>query len=109
MTRATAPVIKVQDQNIDNHLSALQTDILDFLKSEGATGPRPGGYIAHLPTTGRIVDGVGRDRDKAGFASVSRALDRLRKRGFVVAFQSVMHIRGKGFRYALAGVGANVC
>jgi len=108
MTASLCPVIKVPNQNIDNRLSGLQSDILDFLKGEGSTGPRPGGYIAHLPTTGQIEDGVGRDRDKAGFASVSRALDRLRKRGIVVGYQPTMHIRGKGLRYSLDGPGVHV-
>ena len=104
----TDPVSKIPVQNIDNRLSALQSDILDFLRSDDATGPRPGGYIAHLPTTGAIVDGVGRDRDKAGFASVSRALARLCERELVVAYRSAMAIRSKGFRYSLAGPGAHI-
>jgi len=109
MTAGSSPVINVPHPNIDNRLSALQADILDYLKSEGAAGPRPGNLIGHLPTTGQIVDGIGRDRDKAGFASVSRALDRLQKRGYVVAYRSEVPIRGKGFRYSLAGAGANIC
>lgn len=71
MTRTQKPfspvtVINLPAPEVDNRLSSLQADILDFLKSEGATGPRPGGMIGHLPTTGAVVDGVGRDRDKVG-------------------------------------------
>lgn len=93
-------------QNLDHRLSALQCDILDFLKRKAETGPRVGGCTAHLQTTGQIMDGIGRDRAKSAYASVSRALDRLGRRGYIVSYRSEMPIRGNGFRYALAGDGA---
>lgn len=52
------------------------------------------------------MDGIGRDRAKSTYASVSRALDRLGRRGYIVSYRSEIAIRGNGFRYALARDGA---
>ena len=71
----------VPERNFDNQkLSALQQAIL------AAKGPPIGNRIGHLPRTGDVTDGVSRRRDKAGFASVSRALSRLWQRGLVDAY-----------------------
>jgi len=111
MTSAHKPfergsVSKSPTQTLDNRLSALQSDILDFLESKAEPSPRADGYIAHLQTTGQIMDGIGRDRGNSTYASVSRALDRLGRRGYIVSYRSEKAIRGNGFRYALAGDGA---
>lgn len=77
-------VSKIPNQNIDNRLSDLQRQILAVLATAGQPEP-DGDYqrIGHLPRTGDIVDALGRRRDKAGFASVSRALARLERAGLV--------------------------
>jgi len=111
MTPAQKPfkrgsVSKSPTQTLDSRLSPLQSDILDFLKSKAEPSPRVDGCIAHLQTTGQIMDGIGRDRAKSTYASVSRALDRLGRRGYIVSYRSEKAIRGNGFRYALADGGA---
>ncbi len=92
------PVINVPQQNLANRRD-LQTAILEYLATMG--GPE-GDRIGHLPRTGDVVDAVGRQRDNAGFATVSRSLARLRRDGRVVAFQPSLLTRGKGFFWALA-------
>lgn len=96
----SASVINVPLKNIDNRrTSDLQRQILHHL--ETVQGPS-GGYIGHLPRTGDLVDAVGRQRGKAGFASVSRALSRLCRDGLVERYVAEVCIRGRGYRYALA-------
>ena len=89
---------KVPKQNIDNRLSDLQTQILAYLAT---TGQPHGERIGHLPRTGNIVDAVGRERDKAGFAAVSRALSRLEKAGLISAYAPQLTTRGKGYHWAV--------
>jgi hypothetical protein len=94
------------DENIVNRLSPLQRAILEILQSV----PGPGDdvdeygrtYIGHMPTTGDIIDKLGRPRDGKSYASVSRSLDRLMRSGLVVGAYAEICIRGKGRRYALA-------
>jgi hypothetical protein len=90
-------VNKVQDDNIVNRRGQAEA-ILAFLKK---FAPVTGDYIGHLPTTGDIVDAIGRERNNASFASVSRTLRRLEAAGKIAAYQSTLCIIGKGYRYGL--------
>jgi DNA-binding MarR family transcriptional regulator len=90
-----------------NRLSQLQKDILTFL----ATVPSPSLetldehsriYIAALPTTGRVIEALGRERSAANYAIVSRALARLEQRGLIQGWRSELLVVGKGRRYCLA-------
>jgi hypothetical protein len=95
----------VPDQNLDNRkLSALQRAALAFLATQGQPTPCGEGMVSigHLPCTGDVVDALSRQRDKAGFASVSRALMRLWHRGLVDAYTGQVAARGRGFRWAAA-------
>jgi len=97
----SGPVNNIPNANLDNRLSPLQRAILGYLRSVSAFGPR-GEYIGHLPRTGQIVVGVGKDRDKAATASVSRSLKRLCASGLVVAYSPSICTQGMGLHYALA-------
>lgn len=93
------PVIKNPKPNIDNRvLSPLQQSILAFL---AAKWQPIGDRIGHLPRTGDVVHGVSRRRDKAGFASVSRALARLERAGLINAYVPGLQTRGKGYHWAM--------
>lgn len=92
-------VSKVQNRNIDNRLSPLQRQILDYLAH---VGQPIGDRIGHLPRTGDVVDAVGRPRDKGNFASVSRALRRLCAAGLVNAYVPALRTRGKGLHWSLS-------
>ena len=97
-------VSKLSDQNIDNRaLSDMQRRILKYL----ATAGQPvGDLIGHLPRTGDVVDHIGMRRDKAGFASVSRSLARLRLSGLIMAYHPSLATRGNGSHWALPPTGA---
>lgn len=95
------PVIKVSHENIDNRSSQMQAAILEILADRRAFPPSSS-FIGDLPRTGDIVDALGRDRDKAGYASVSRSLNRLWKAGKVHAYSATLYIKGKGYRWSLA-------
>ena len=87
-------------------LSQLQCAILEVL-AEVPASPKPtdqygARYIGHLPTTGDILTALGRERDNANYAAVSKALARLGKRGLVEAFGSQISTQGKGHRYSLS-------
>lgn len=95
-----SPVIKVQSCPIDNPSAARslqQAKVLDALRA------LPDGHVGLK--TGDLVDRVGRARDKAGFASVSRTLSRLVRSHDVEAFQSAYSQRGGGLFYRLPGRG----
>ena len=81
-------------------LSQLQRAILELLP----LGPEQGrgDYIGHLPTSGAILDALGRPRDNAGYAAVSKALARLEQRGLVISYRAQVALRGKALRYARA-------
>src|SRR5689334_7475553 len=91
-------VINTPKQNIDNRLSRLQRDVLAYLAT---VGQPQGDRIGHLPRTGEVVDAIGRNRDKASFTAVSRALSRLEKAGLVAAHRPSIATRGKGSHWAL--------
>lgn len=93
---------KIPNRNIDNRLSPLQLEILCYLSSIQAHGCIDG-RIGHLPRTGAVVEGVGRHKDKAGYASVSRSLKRLMQSGHIAGYYSQLCTRGKGMHYALIG------
>ena len=85
---------------IDNRCSQLQGAILKVLACYPKKG-REGGYIGDLARTGDVVDALGRARDKAGYASVARSLNRLWVAGRIHAYSSEIFTRGKGYRWAL--------
>ena len=78
----------------------MQRDIIAAMVAMGANPPASS-FIGNLPRTGDIVDAIGRNRDKAGFASVSRALARLRREGLVNAYVAEVATRGHGYRWSL--------
>ena len=85
--------------NVVSRLSRVQKDILAFL----ATVPPPSTEdLTAWPTTGDVIEAIGRERNNSNYASVSRALARLADRGLVEAWSSFGHIQGKGHRYRLA-------
>lgn len=75
-------------------LSELQRAILEVLEAR-----TPGGIDA-MVRTGDVIDALGRRRDKAGFASVSRSLGRLRAHELVLAWRSPFATRGDGCCYS---------
>ena len=83
-------------------LSRLQCAILESLPAGNTFHHDEYGHahIGHLPTTGDILEALGRNRTKANYAAVSKALRRLEERGLVVSFDTVIWNRGKGRRYA---------
>src|SRR3954471_158716 len=90
---AVSAADKAPQQKRGNRLSSLQRDILSFVTNKG----QPiGDRISHLPRTGDVVDAVGRRRDNAGFASVSRALARLEKAGLVAGYRPSVRTVGNG-------------
>jgi hypothetical protein len=89
--RLSSAQISQFDNRPPGSLSLLQVQIMRFLVSKR-------GLEDHL-TTGAVVDGIGRKRDKAGYASVSRSLVRLWKAELVVVFQPGCNIWGSGFFY----------
>lgn len=95
------PVIIPPTCPIDNRRSSArsfqQAQVLEALTA------LPQGHIGMK--TGEVVDAIGRHRDKAGYASVSRTLLRLCKSGDVEAFQSAFAQRGGGLFYRIAGQG----
>lgn len=95
-------------RNRKPELSQLQRAILEVLATAGRPEPKEDGSvtIGHLPRVGDVVDALGRRRDKAGFASVSRALLRLERAGLVTSHRGMACTAGKGFHYALAGADA---
>lgn len=94
-------VNNVPHRNADNRLSPMQREIIAFLRSIGAVRPASE-RIGHLPRTGQIVAGIGREGDSAALASVSRSLKRLRLMGIVEAYSPSIRTRGMGMHYALA-------
>lgn len=96
----TDPVIKKPNCPIDNRLSAQQVDVLTFLAR--SIGQQFG------PKIGEIVDGVGRRRDKAGFASISRTVNRLRSVGLVAGYTNGFRQRGDGLFWELTDEGRQV-
>ena len=95
-----SPVINISHENIDNRSSQMQAAILEILADRRAVPPTSS-FIGDLPRTGDIVDALGRSRDKAGYASVSRSLKRLWKAGKVQAYSSILCARGNGYRWSL--------
>lgn len=90
-----APVINPPSCPLDNRprRSHQQAQVLEVLAALpcGHTGLK----------TGQIIDLIGRKRDKAGFASVSRTLARLRLSKDVEAFQSAYSQQGGGLFYRI--------
>jgi hypothetical protein len=90
-------------------LSQLQLAILEFLETKLPANIDPNesvyrywGYNhRHCPRTGEIIDALGRRRDKAGFASVSRALKRLAKANLILCWYSNLSTPGSGANYSL--------
>lgn len=86
-------------------LSRLQCAILDVLKAVKPSPCTPdqwgAEYIGHLPTSGQILEALGRDRTNANYAAVSKALRRLEERRLIVSHRSQLWLRGKALRYAL--------
>ena len=94
-------------QNVVNRLSRLQKDILTFLATVSPPSMEtPDEYgrvsLAVLPTTGAVIEAVGRERNPANYAIVSRALVRLVERGLVQAWSGELLTQGKGHHYCLA-------
>ena len=95
------PVINVPKTPFDNRRSGprsfQQSQVLEVLHA------LPSGHIGIK--TGDVVAALGRRRDKAGYASVSRTLARLRKSGDVEAFESAYSQQGGGLFYRIPGRG----
>lgn len=92
-----SPVSNIAVDNVTNRTSVVQRDILVFLDDYP---PPDSSYIGHLPRTRDIVDALGRHRDKAAYASVSRSLRRLWEAGRINAYQGVMASPGYGHRWS---------
>lgn len=101
MSSPVSTVTNVLIENIANR-SPMQQLILNYLAT---TGQPIGDRIGHLPRTGDIVDSVSRQRDKSGFASVSRSLRRLAAAGVIVAYSPYFYTKGKGLHWALSKTG----
>ena len=91
-------------------ISRLQRDILQVLQAV-PENLRPNGdawghsYIGHLPTTGDIIEALGRSRENKNYAAVSKALMRLEARGLLSSYGSIVRLRGDARRYALSDRG----
>jgi len=81
-------------------LSRLQADILKALESFPRPSP-PRSDLTGEARTGTVIDAVGLKRSPASYASVSRALDRLARRGLVLVWFSEVRTIGKGACYSL--------
>jgi len=98
------PVNKVARADLVNRLSPMQRAIINALDPM----PEPaGGYISlkGMPTTGGVIERIGRLREPKSYASVSRSLERLVRAGLVEACSGQLCIQGRGFRYALSDAG----
>lgn len=83
-------------------LSPMQSAILDALRSFPTEPPQGVRFQAtDLAATGDVIDAIGRLRTPESFASVSRALNSLAKRGLVRCYSAHGYLRGKGWRYCL--------
>jgi hypothetical protein len=116
----TAPSSRLADAQVKNvpdsdnlnrrQLSALQIAILSHLATIGPARPNGDGthHVGHWPTTGAIAVAVGRVKDNAGMASVSRSLDRLCRAGLVVPARTEVALAGRGRRYGLTDAGRSL-
>lgn len=91
--------IKILDQNIDNRLSELQRRILGILPLEPQPldGELP---LGGLPFVRDVIAALGLKRTRSATASVSRALERLERRGLVSSYRGVLYVPGKALRFA---------
>jgi hypothetical protein len=87
------------DENIINHLSPLQLEIIACLADAGAFDN--GSDCAVSLRLRDILDCLGRSHDNASYASVSRSLARLREVGIVSSARGVVYLPGKGWWHAL--------
>lgn len=90
--------IKVPKQNAGNRLSEMQLAILAYMIAFPAPSTSK---IGHLPTTGEVIDGLGLQRNKITFASVSRSLSRLEKSGRLFSWVGELRSQGGGFRWSM--------
>ena len=85
-------------------LSQLQTAILMVLDAapHSDRGPDRYGaqYIGHMPTTGEIMDALGRPKNNTNYAAVSKALRRLEARGLITSYRAQARLRGNALRYS---------
>lgn len=88
---------KTPIEDIANRLPEQQRRILAYL---AAYPPPAGEYIGDLPRTSDVVDALGRARDKAGYASVSRSLSRLWAAGRIESYAPFLATRGFGRRWS---------
>ena len=98
-------------QNIVSRLSKLQREIVTFL----ATRPEPRFHrdaydrdmmdLREVPTPSEMIDALGRERNPSNYAVVSRALQRLQRRGLVARGSSEVPSAGRGYRYWLTAEG----
>ncbi|WP_130229040.1 helix-turn-helix domain-containing protein [Bradyrhizobium sp. Leo121] len=94
----------VPKRHLISRLSKMQKDILAHLAAAPQPTPSPRGdgmLIGHLSRTGDIIDALGRERTPSNYAAVSKALDRLNKRGLINAHRAQCCLVGKGYRYAV--------
>lgn len=74
-------------------LSDLQKEIIEAIRRWGDGSPPP--------TTGDILDMLGRTRTRSNYATTSKALDRLYRRKIVTCSQGDLYRPGKGLGYHL--------
>ena len=82
-------------------LSSQQRDILKVLE-RFPRGPRQDGlFDKELARPGDILDALGVERTPVRYASVSRALKRLSRRGLINMYDTEEWLPGKSYLYAL--------
>lgn len=89
---------KVSQQTLLSRLSKMQKEIIAFLSR---TPPPLGNTLTGLPGTGDVIDALARQRTASSYASISKALRRLEKRGLISSVAPSTALRGKGLRYYL--------
>jgi hypothetical protein len=89
----------VNKRDTVSRLSSLQKSILSYLQKT----PRynQSATIKGIPGTGDIIDAIGRQRNPATYAAVSKALRRLEDRGLVSSCMPGLAVQGKGLKYFL--------
>lgn len=92
-----------ENGNRFNRVNERQRAILDALPAAGDCKPLPNGELVQdTATTGAVLDALCLPRTPANYASVSRSLDRLARRGLVDAWRPGLRRQGRGYLYARA-------
>jgi len=107
-------VNKVRDQNFVNRPAKvpagngkpsgdIRAAILAYLTAIGPAKLNGDGFwnVKGLPSTGDVIDALGRDRTPANYASVSRSLSRMQSKGLIVGYEVLFSV-GKGYRWGIA-------